>query len=607
MHKSLRRLLGTGLVALMMTGCAVQQTPTASAPASKEPTELLRQAQDQNARQAALTRLEAADILARRGDMAQAHQVASDIDSVQLQGDARLRWALLLSYLGLNQEDGQSVLRATSLLDSNLAISTDDAQTLMYRRGLGLGLTGQPADAVKQLIALQRQEAPFDLNDDIWQQLSRLRGPSLEQLARFNDEFTQGWVALVEVQRRNGSSVERLFTHIEQWRQQYPNHPAARRLPENLLALRDLRGEEVRHIAVFLPQSGPLSNVAEAIKEGMQVRHMNALDQGEQTPQLSFYDTRDADLDTLYARAAMDGAQVVIGPLDKDTVSRLELGNDVPLPTLALNYGTGDKNHAENLFQFGLSAEDEARQVARRARLDGHRRAGMLIPNNPWGRRVSEAFQQTWQEQGGEIASAINYDPEGMVASAVRPLLDVRGERARRDLDMLFLLALPNYARQVPPTLKFFYAGNLPIYATSHLFEGRLQPQADHDLNGVTFIDIPWVIPDAAVGGSDALPFVDSYRKLRDNNDSALFKLNAMGVDAYELGRRLPLLKLLPSNELYGTTGILKAGPDHRIHRDMPWARFVDGVPNPPLSGFIRLEPLNEAQEPLNGGAGTYR
>lgn len=596
MHKSLRRLLIAGLVALTMAGCAVQQGAVETVSVSQEPTELLRQAQNQGAREAALTRLEAADILARRGDMTQALQIAGDIDSIQLQSDARLRWALLLSYLGLNQEDGQSVLKATSLLDSNLQISVDDAQTLAYRRGLGLGLVGQPGDAVKQLIDLQKQEAPFDLNDDIWQQLTRLRGPSLEQLARSGDALTQGWVALVEEQRRNGSSVERLFTHIEQWRQQYPNHPAARRLPEGLRALRELQGEEVRHMAVFLPQSGPLSNVAEAIRKGMQVRHMNALDQGEQTPKLSFYDTRDADLDTLYARAAMDGAQVVIGPLDKDTVSRLELGNDVPLPTLALNYGTGAENHAENLFQFGLSAEDEARQVARRARLDGHRRAGMLIPNNPWGRRVGEAFKQIWQEQGGEIVSAVNYDPEGMVASAVRPLLNVRGDRARRDLDMLFLLALPNYARQVPPTLKFFYAGNLPTYATSHLFEGHPQPQTDHDLNGVTFVDIPWLIPDAAVGGSDALPFVNSYRELRDNNDSALFKLNAMGVDAYELGRRLPLIKLLPSSELYGATGTLKAEPDHRIHRNLSWARFVDGVPQPPLYGFTRLEPIDETQ-----------
>ncbi|MGC3872064.1 penicillin-binding protein activator [Halomonas sp. GXIMD04776] len=595
MHKSLRRLLSAGLVALLMVGCAAQQQMMEPAQVSKEPAELLRQAQGQSAREAALTRLEAADILARRGDKAQALQIAGDIDSIQLQNAARLRWALLLSYLGLDQEDGQSVLQATSILDYNLTIPDDDAQTLKYRRGLALGLTGQPADAAEQLIDLQRQQAPFDLNDDIWRQMTRLRGPSLDQLARSGDDIARGWVALIKVQRRNGGDVDRLFTRIEQWRQRFPEHPAARRLPDNLRALRELRGQDVRHIAVFLPESGPLANVAEAIRQGMQVRHMNALDQGEQTPRLSFYDTRDADMETLYARASMAGAQVVIGPLDKDTVSRLELGNNVPLPTLALNYGTAEENHAEDLFQFGLSAEDEARQVARRARLDGHRLAGMLIPNNPWGRRVGEAFRQTWQEQGGEIASAIDYDPEGMVANAVRPLLDVRGKRARRDLDMLFLLALPDYARQVPPTLKFFYAGDLPIYATSHLFEGRPQPQADHDLNGVSFIDIPWLIPDAAVGGTDALPFAESYQELRDNNEPALFKLNAMGVDAYELGRRLPLFKLLPSNELYGATGALSAGPDRRIRRDLPWARFVSGVPQPPLYNIPSLEPVDEA------------
>ncbi|SHF50296.1 hypothetical protein SAMN02745148_02801 [Modicisalibacter ilicicola DSM 19980] len=596
MDKSLRRLLGASLLSLLMVGCAGQQEVIEGPRASSEPAELLSQAERQGGQEAALTRLRAADILARRGDQAQALQVAFGIDSTALPTDERIQWALLLSYLGLEQEDGRSVIKATSLLEYDVPIPPDDAQTLKYRRGLALGLVGQPLSAAEMLIELQQAGAPFDLNDDIWRQLTRLRGPSLDRLARNPDRLTQGWVALIELQRRNGSDVARLFTRIDEWRNDYPDHPAARRLPGDLRALRELRGQDVRHIAVFLPQSGPLANVAEAIRQGMETRHMNALDQGEQTPQLSFYDTRSDSLETLYARAAMAGAQVVVGPLDKDTVSRLELRNEVPLPTLALNYGTAEENHADDLFQYGLSAEDEARQVARRAWLDGHRDAGMLVPDNPWGRRVAEAFRQTWQEQGGSFASIIHYDPEGTVANAVRPLLAVVDERAQREMDMLFLLALPNYARQVPPTLEFFYAGDLPIYATSHLFEGRLQPRADHDLDDVSFIEIPWLIPDAAVGGTDALPYSDSYRELNDKNEPALFKLNAMGVDAYELGRKLPLFNTLPSSELYGATGTLSAGADRRFHRELPWARFVNGVPQPPLYNIPRSSPDDDAR-----------
>ncbi|SFH67493.1 penicillin-binding protein activator [Modicisalibacter xianhensis] len=584
--KSLRRLMRAGLVALLLAGCAAPQGVIERLPGGEqEPTELLRQAENQSGTEAARTRLQAADILARRGDNAQAIQIATGIDVAQLPPEERVDWALLLSYLGLAQQDGWLVVEATSLLDEDIAIAREDALTLRYRRGLALGMVGEPLPSAKMLIGVQKDDPGFELNDEIWQQLTRLRGASLQELAAIQDPTVQGWVALLELQRRNSGDIARLFDRIEEWRSTYPNHPAARRLPGDLQALRELRGRDVRHIAVFLPESGPLANVAEALREGIQARHMSALDQGEQTPQLSFYDTTGVDTQALYARAQMEGAQVVIGPLDKDQVSRLEVRNDVPLPTLALNYGTAPTNHAEKLFQYGLSAEDEARQAAQRAWRDGHRSAGMLVPDNPWGGRVADAFRQTWQELGGSVVSLIGYNPEASVANAVRPLLNVRGERAQRDMDMLFLLALPSYARQVPPMLEFYYAGNLPIYATSHLYEGRPQPRVDHDLNDVMFVEIPWLIPDAAVGGEEALPYLDSYRKLRSDDEPALFKLKAMGVDAYELARKLPLFQSLPGSQTYGATGTLSLGTDGRIHRELPWAQFAGGVPQPPLRG----------------------
>lgn len=587
MDKSLRCLAGAGLVAflLALAGCAGQPGIGEALRGGPEPAELLDQAENQSGTEAALTRLEAADILARRGNYAQALQVASNTDAAQLPVTERIAWALLLSRLGLEQEDGWTVIQATELLEDNLDISRDDAQTLRYRRGLALGLVGEPQAAAATLIGLQQENAPYELNDAIWQQLSRLPGQALERIADDGSTIATGWVELIELQRRHGGDIARLFDRIDAWRGHYSGHPAARRLPGELRALRDLRGQDVRHMAIFLPESGPLAKVAEAIREGMQARHMSALDEGGQTPQLSFYDSSRSELDTLYAQAMMAGAQVVIGPLDKDKVAQLERRDSVPLPTLALNYGTAPSNAADDLFQYGLSAEDEARQVAKRAWLDGHRHAGMLVPDNNWGARVSDAFHQAWQEQGGSLAKVIHYDPDASVASAVRPLLDVRGERAHHDMDMLFLLALPDYARQIPPTLEFYYAGDLPIYATSHLYAGRPQPRLDHDLNEVLFVEIPWVIPDAAAGGEEALPFTSSYRDLRGDGEPALFRLKAMGVDAYELGRKLPLLQSVPGSELYGATGTLSVGPDRRMYRALPWAQFVNGVPQPPLRG----------------------
>ena len=344
------------------------------------------------------------------------------------------------------------------------------------------------------------------------------------------------------------------------------------------VALPELEGQEIRRIVVALPESGPLSSVANTIATAMRKHHDTKGDNTE----LSFLDASRYSLDELYQQAQQMNAQLMIGPLDKDQVTQLEQRDSVPLPTLALNYGSGDHNQAQRLFQYGLSAEDEARQAARRAWQDGHRQMSMMVPDNGWGRRVGEAFWNEWKSQGGEITNAVRYNPESSVSTAVQSALNVSGERARLgNIDALFLLALPEYARQVPPTMDYYYAPDLPIYATSHLHEGRLQTRLDQDLNDVMFMDIPWQIPDAAVGGEEALPFSASYRSLRDESDASMFRLMAMGVDAYELAIRFSNLAELEG--LSGSTGTLSLRSDGRIYRELPWAKFQNGAPAPIL------------------------
>lgn len=344
------------------------------------------------------------------------------------------------------------------------------------------------------------------------------------------------------------------------------------------ISLPELKGQAIRRIVVALPESGPLSSVANTIATAMRQHH----DVKGGDVELSFLDASRYSLDELYDRAQQMNAQLMIGPLDKDQVTQLEQRDSVPLPTLALNYGSGDSNHAQRLFQYGLSAEDEARQAARRAWQDGHRKMSMMVPDNGWGRRVGEAFWNEWQSQGGDITNAVRYNPESSVSNAVKTALNVSGERASlSNIDALFLLALPEYARQVPPTMDYYYAPNLPIYATSHLHEGRLQTRLDQDLNDVMFMDIPWQIPDAAVGGEETLPFASTYQSLRDESDASMFRLMAMGVDAYELAVRFSNLGEV--NGLNGSTGTLYLNGDGRIYRELPWAKFQNGIPSPIL------------------------
>ncbi|RAH37100.1 MULTISPECIES: penicillin-binding protein activator [unclassified Halomonas] len=576
MKISSRGPLAAAFVAMWLAGCAFQPGITERQPVG-DPNQLLAQAEQQAPEQAAKSRLRAADILARQGSRPQALEIVKDIDDSRLPPEDRGRWAMLLSDLGETEGDPSAVIQAAQQLDE-LQLPRDQAALLRERQARALGQIGETRAAAQTLLRLQADTGRIDLNDPIWEQLSRLTPGAIDELRDGASDPTRAWLDLAELVRTSGGDIERLFARLDDWRGRYPDHPAARQLPADILALRDLRGQDVRHIAVFLPESGPLAGVADALEEGLRAHHMNEVNGGGRGIQLTFIDSSGGNFDALYQEARQRGAQVVIGPLDKDAVTALERRDRVPMPTLALNYGEDERNSAEGLFQYGLSAEDEARSVAARGRQDGHRSASLLVPDNAWGRRVGEAFADAWRDRDGRIANAVRYNPGRPATESTRRALGSSRP------DMLFLLALPDYARQVPPTIDYYaYKQELSVYATSHLYEGRPQPRLDKDLNGVMFLDIPWQIPDAAVGGEEALPFLDSYRQLREESDPNMFRLMAMGVDAYELARRLPQFQAIPGSELFGATGTLSADQDGRIHRELPWARFEDGVPQPAL------------------------
>lgn len=487
-----RSLLILAFAVLFMAGCAVKQPPgTVDRAFDKDPGRLLGQAQEQPPVQAAQTRLEAATLYARQDQREKAFSIASKVDAEQLPEPERVRWALLYSGLARALDEPRAVVKATSVLDQELAMSARQQRTLQERRRWARGRLDRP-------------------------------------------------------------------------------DPARFALPE--------LSDEIERIAVFLPESGPLANVASAITTALRQHHA----QQENNVQLHFINASRYDLNALYNRAAQMDAQIVIGPLDKQQVTALEQQQAVPLPTLALNYGQNSHNQATRLFQYGLSAEDEARQAAQRAWQDGHRNMVLMVPDNDWGRRVGEAFWNTWSAQGGDITNAVRYNPENAVSDAVRTALNVRDERAQlENIDALFLLALPDYARQVPPTLDYYYAPALPVYATSHLHEGQRQPRLDQDLDGVIFMDIPWQIPDAAVGGEEVLPFYGTYQALREHRNASMFSLMAMGVDAYEIATHLETLTR--GEDLHGATGRLYLTADGRIYRELPWAKFQNGIPAPIL------------------------
>lgn len=426
----------------------------------------------------------------------------------------------------------------------------------------------------------------------LWRDLMQIKPERLAQLAgQAPNDLQRGWYSLAVIAQDNQLDLEQQQTNLEAWEQQWPNHPARANLPENLRLLRSLIDQQPRQVALLLPLQGKLQEAGQAVSDGFFAAYYQAQAKGRHLPEVRQYDST-GDIVAAYQKAVADGAQLVIGPLDKDKVNELSLLNSFPAPLLTLNYAElPPAARVPNFYQFGLAVEDEARQVARRAFADGNRQAMVLIPEQEWSQRSARAFEEEWNKLGGTVVSHSQFKPGSNYSNLVKAALlidesreranEMRGllgkleftPRSRSDVDMIFLIANPAQARQIKPTFAFHFAGKIPVYATSQVYSGEANPKADRDLTGVRFDTMPWLFDNS----SPEKLAVRSASKTAAVYD----RLQALGVDAFRLYARLPQLAQAEQMRLYGTTGALHMQPDGRIEREQLWARFRDGYAQP--------------------------
>ncbi len=333
---------------------------------------------------------------------------------------------------------------------------------------------------------------------------------------------------------------------------------------------------------------------AAAIKQGLTAAWFSQ--PAESRPVLRFYDSSNPENAwPLYTEATQRGADFVIGPLQKSAVTQLLHAGQLPIPVLALNQVVTDTAPPENFFQYSLSPEDEARQVAEHAWINGKRMPVVLMPDSSWGNRIRDAFVKRWESLGGQITEIQSYDASksdfGIPIQAMldidqskqrrKRLTSLLGEalefepRRREDVDFIFVAANPVKARQIRPQLQFHHAINLPIYTTSHAWQGFLSPDKDRDIEGILFPDIPWLLADE---GEETLS-LGSFKRLTRQQRSSTFRLVAMGIDSYQLPGHLARLQNSELEALDGKTGQLYMDQLNNLHRQLIWAQMKNSTP----------------------------
>ncbi len=535
------------------------------------------------------------------GELAEAEALLAETNLQQLTSREQLTANLLRADIALLDLDGLSALQHLDKVDF------DSANAAQQKRILELRITAYDLTEnwLEKSLAHIRLDPMLAENDRennhlaLWQTLMKMTPQALDLYNPGQPPAEDsGWFALAYAVKAYENNPEAMEVAIEDWEFSYPNHPANVEQLKKSIKTPIRLPEQLELIGILLPESGPAANAAQAIRQGIIAAHFNA----RSNVRLQFYDVRTGNTPdsnnviSQYEKAVADGANIIIGPLDKVSVELLAAHQTLSVPVLALNRISQSNDHS-NFFQFALAPEDDARSQAEHANKMGYKRAIVLSPRSDWGDRVAAAFAEEWQTSGGQLVTRAKYDEaENDYSHILTPILGVESSnqryqnlrrtlgqslefepRRRQDVDFLFMVGRPLKARQLVTQLRFHRSGQLPILATSHAYGGEANAQQDIDLNGLIFTDIPWMFTEQ----SEQDPAYSAVRRQASGDIGSFMRLAALGVDAY---RMIPFLTAMSSSEdekYQGATGELTINEQGQIERLMPIATIRNGLIEP--------------------------
>ena len=151
-----------------------------------------------------------------------------------------------------------------------------------------------------------------------------------------------------------------------------------------------------------------------------------------------------------------------------------------------------------------------------------------MAPDNAWGKVLLASFTAELQAQGGQILDYQLYDPRNPdFSSSIQRLLLIDESRARRDrlsanigiqleyeprrradIDLIFMAARAPAGKLIRPQLRFHYAGAVPTYSTSAIYEEGSRNNSD--LNAIKFPDVTCGVAPAGLSLAICQPLATS-------------------------------------------------------------------------------------------------
>ncbi|MEM7465716.1 MAG: penicillin-binding protein activator [Pseudomonadota bacterium] len=483
-------------------------------------------------------------------------------------------------------------------------------QKSVYHRTLGraqysLASFSDAATSLNRALDYQQPAHETEaIHQQLWQAIAQLTGEQRTELISTGNKNLTAWLALKDSTNNVLHDGPALDAAINAWRTQFPSHPANLFIVEQLYEISESISGKASNIALLLPFEGRYQRAATAIRDGFLSAWFDDADTLK--PIVNVYSVNPENVASVYQTAVGNGADYVVGPLQKKSIENLLQNAKITVPILLLNRinaGTISAITAnpdlafkqERVYQFALSPEDEASSIARHIWDRGHRRVAAMGTQTKLGERLLTAFRDQWESLGGTILRTVDYGgDQSRYANAVRKTfaLDystarakqliktlgrnvIHSPRARKDVDGVFLAGLPVDNRQLIPQLRYFGVANVPMYSSSHTFTGIIDPGNDIDLDGANFGDMPLIL---GIDSDNA--DYDRYQAnwLRSGPQST--RMFAFGLDAYQLAMSGAKLRYQDNVTYRGATGNLNVDRTGIVTRNLQMAKFVNGVPS---------------------------
>lgn len=595
-------LAQASIFGILVSGCGTQGTQTQTTVAAPESLQseyetLLSRARvtsDQKLRSELF--LQATQALIAKGLSAQANYAFTEIDPIFLIGNDLNQYQILSLELSLAENDQALIkkrLEATQL-DQLMMSPISDQQKLIKLVTTGYERAGEPLRAAVLLAEYEgifaNDSASF-LNERIWLLLQQT---STEVLMRYayqgSNTDVAAWLELSKNIKLTQTSLDQQYAALISWTKNYPDHPAAKALPLELELLSRLPETSPRQIVLALPLSGPYANVGQAVSDGFLANYFSNRTY-EHPLEIKFFDTNSNPMSLLYQELAdtqsLGHNTLVVGPLEKNRIAELSDSEYLNTPTLALNHS--DEIHPHPLLSlFGLDPSDETLQVATEMSKQKLLRVAVIAPESEWGKRLSGVFEEQFASSGGHVVEVSLYTDQKNLADSVagllatkqskeraRNVMRITGQRLeteprrRQDIDAIFMLADNKTAKQIKPMLAFNFARDIPVYAISQTHD-PFTPDENRDLNGILFVDIPWML-------SRTSPLRSQIDDNVGQDAERYARFYALGADAYTLAPRIELLTEIQNSHVQGYTGTLSMGDQGKIKRSLQWAKFSRG------------------------------